>query len=129
MYRKIVAALFFLVLVFLANGALAQEAVCGNGVVEGSEQCDTTTGNETCATKGFDTGTLLCTNCVFDTSGCRDVLPPLPPEPMDQSNTINLTLFVVVVLIILGLAGLHHSKFRKKDSEPEVPVPENKAVD
>ncbi len=47
-------------------------AVCGNGVIEGGEQCDV--GNldgASCVTQGFAGGTLRCaTGCAFDVSGC-----------------------------------------------------------
>ncbi len=47
---------------------------CGDGVQNGSEQCD---GNDlngkTCQTQGFDTGTLSCSmNCTFNTTGCSN---------------------------------------------------------
>ena len=47
---------------------------CGNNVAEGTELCDgTDLGGESCATQGFDTGTLFCNfDCDgFDTSSCR----------------------------------------------------------
>ncbi len=45
---------------------------CGNGVIDGTEQCDLGTLNgQTCVTQGFAGGTLRCgAGCVFDTSGC-----------------------------------------------------------
>jgi len=48
------------------------EAYCGNGIVEGNEECDGTNLNEkTCVDLGYDTGTLQCSsNCLFDTSLC-----------------------------------------------------------
>lgn len=45
--------------------------VCGDGVVEGDEQCDG--GNlagQTCDGLGYFGGDLACDSCVFDTSGC-----------------------------------------------------------
>jgi len=46
---------------------------CGNGVVEGSEQCDDSDlDGQTCITQGFTSGTLSCTaSCTFDTSACN----------------------------------------------------------
>jgi hypothetical protein len=46
---------------------------CGNGDIDAGEQCDgTNLNNQTCATQGFDGGTLLCTGgCQFQTSGCH----------------------------------------------------------
>lgn len=47
-------------------------ATCGNGVKEGSEQCDgAQLGGQTCTGLGFDGGTLACTgSCTLDSSGC-----------------------------------------------------------
>ena len=45
---------------------------CGNGVIDGNEQCDggNLNGN-TCQQLGFDGGTLSCTaGCMLNTSGC-----------------------------------------------------------
>lgn len=46
--------------------------VCGNGVVDGSEQCDgTDLGGADCTTFGFSTGTLVCdTSCLYNVSSC-----------------------------------------------------------
>lgn len=45
---------------------------CGNGVKEGSEQCDgAQLGGQTCVGLGFDEGTLACSgSCTFDTGNC-----------------------------------------------------------
>lgn len=46
-------------------------AGCGNAVLEPGEDCDFGDLNgETCATQGFAGGTLGCTACALDTSGC-----------------------------------------------------------
>jgi predicted esterase len=63
---------------------------CGNGVVDGSEQCDgAMLGGATCASAtmgAFPSGTLACAaNCGFDMSGCMTVAggyagsPPVQP--------------------------------------------------
>ena len=46
--------------------------VCGNNLAQAPEDCDgVDLGGGTCATEGFDYGTLACTGaCTFDTSGC-----------------------------------------------------------
>ncbi|PIP26606.1 MAG: hypothetical protein COX31_01300 [Candidatus Moranbacteria bacterium CG23_combo_of_CG06-09_8_20_14_all_40_16] len=51
--------------------------VCGNNIVEWSEQCDGSALNgETCLSLGFDGGTLSCdTGCDFDVSECVDLGP------------------------------------------------------
>lgn len=45
---------------------------CGNGIVEGMEQCDRSDlDDQTCETLGYDGGTLGCTeSCLFDAAGC-----------------------------------------------------------
>lgn len=45
--------------------------ICGDSLVVGSEQCDTANLNgASCITQGFVSGTLACSSCSFDTSGC-----------------------------------------------------------
>jgi hypothetical protein len=48
------------------------ETGCGNGFIDGTEQCDgSDLGGATCSGQGFDGGTLSCTSsCTFDTSDC-----------------------------------------------------------
>lgn len=45
---------------------------CGDEVIQDGEECDGTNLNtQSCSTKGFSTGTLLCaSNCVFNTIQC-----------------------------------------------------------
>lgn len=45
---------------------------CGDGVVDGSENCDgTDLGGTDCAAQGYDAGTLACNaDCTFDVSAC-----------------------------------------------------------
>jgi hypothetical protein len=48
---------------------------CGNGFIEGGEECDAENLNgATCVTQGFAYGTLQCApDCTFDTGGCLAV--------------------------------------------------------
>ena len=48
------------------------QQVCGNGTIEGLEQCDgDTLGTASCETAGFHTGTVSCNaDCTLNTSGC-----------------------------------------------------------
>lgn len=48
-------------------------AYCGDGIVESGEACDGSLGSMTCATATMGAlphGTLKCTKCLFDTTGC-----------------------------------------------------------
>jgi hypothetical protein len=48
---------------------------CGNGVIEGNEECDSQDLNQqTCETLGASGGTLTCTvQCTYDLTGCQDI--------------------------------------------------------
>ena len=67
---------------------------CGDGIVDPGEECDQTTGGQTCASLGHYslTGTLSCTaDCRFDRSECGgrcgdNVVEPLQDEACDLTN-------------------------------------------
>ncbi|MDD5731577.1 MAG: hypothetical protein PHU42_01680 [Patescibacteria group bacterium] len=51
-------------------------AYCGDSVINGSEQCDGANLNgATCASRGFTDGTLSCSACSFNTTGCTTTIP------------------------------------------------------
>lgn len=58
-----------------APGTDVPTASCGDGVANGTEDCDgADLGGATCLGRGFDGGTLSCAaDCSFDTSGCTRV--------------------------------------------------------
>ena len=57
-----------------ADCASAPASLCGNGVIDSSEQCDPNGPNlngHTCVSEGFTRGTLQCSNsCTFNTACC-----------------------------------------------------------
>lgn len=57
----------------IETGGCTPLASCGNGVREGSEQCDGgQLGGQTCVGLGYDQGALACSpSCTLDTSGCE----------------------------------------------------------
>ncbi len=57
---------------FDRSGCHSANPVCGNGLVEGTEDCDGTDLNgRRCQDEGFDGGTLACkSDCTFDTTAC-----------------------------------------------------------
>jgi len=64
---------------------------CGDGAINGAEQCDgTQLGGATCTGLGFDAGTLACgRTCVYDTSSCTigGGCPPGPGFPASGQTT------------------------------------------
>lgn len=59
--------------VILACPAFAMSPVCGNTNSEVGEECDGLDLNsQTCQSAGFLYGTLACSACALDTTGCTD---------------------------------------------------------
>jgi hypothetical protein len=69
---------------FDTTGCTGTGPVCGDGVMQMGEQCDTADfGAETCQTQGFVSGQLLCTaDCRLDTSRCSDTEDCTAPPPV-----------------------------------------------
>ncbi|MFN2427714.1 MAG: hypothetical protein ABR587_14855 [Candidatus Binatia bacterium] len=61
------------VALLLSGGSLPPTGLCGDGIIDGGEDCDVgDLDGETCATQGFFNGTLACApGCSFDTSACN----------------------------------------------------------
>ena len=64
-------------------------SVCGNGVKEAGEDCDSTDlGGATCQSLGFESGTLSCVDCIYRTAAC--VMPSdaqlQPPAGFDRGD-------------------------------------------
>ena len=67
--------------IFAASDATVEAtikiSVCGNGIKEGSEQCDgSDLAGQSCTTEGYTGGTLSCSaSCTFNTSACTTAAP------------------------------------------------------
>jgi hypothetical protein len=63
--------------------------ICGNGVIEGGEMCDTNNfSGQTCSDFGFSLGTLTCINCQsISTVNCSNPPPP-PPSPPPAGGVV-----------------------------------------
>ena len=70
------------------NGACTVET-CGNGSVEGGEECDGADLNsEACSTQGFTAGQLACLqDCTFDIAACEN---PDPLKIMQSGSRIKM---------------------------------------
>jgi hypothetical protein len=70
---------------FSTYAVTIQVPVCGNGAVEGDEQCDMGDLNgQDCTARGYIQGELACTDsCTFDASGCQCQLPAPPCSKSD----------------------------------------------
>jgi len=89
-------------------------ASCNNdNVKDAGEACDgTDLAGETCADFGFVGGTLKCSSCVFDTSGCANYTPPVcNPNAWFLCNTLEGTVDDIfqagetMIGYILGIIG------------------------
>lgn len=98
-------------------------AVCGNNVFETGEECDELQlGGQTCASKGFESGTLKCTACKFDTSQCVSAQPETPVAPVERpsegrpielppvTDIGGIILIVVILAVLLFVYKLHMKK-------------------
>lgn len=79
------------------GGKPAATPKCGDGKVEGSEQCDKTDLNSsTCKSLGYDSGTLSCnTNCTFNVSACKSNTSSKFGKACQSSNDCGANLICV----------------------------------
>lgn len=82
--------------------ATVKIAVCGNGIIEGEEQCEgTNLAGKTCLGLGFGGGNLRCTSaCTLDISGCTAPLQP----PVGGGGPVYIPPLVETKVIIKGKA-------------------------
>jgi hypothetical protein len=78
---------------FDVSACVGTPAVCGDGILDGLEQCDgTVLGSTTCVDLGYAGGTLACDDsCTFDPSACtRPVCPNDVKEPGEDCDGTDL---------------------------------------
>lgn len=70
-------------------GATVQISVCGNGIIEGGEDCETAVSlTQTCVGLGYAGGTLTCDiSCSYDTTGCLAATPTPTPTSTPTSTS------------------------------------------
>lgn len=123
MISLILPALFYVSAQEASQEASTGEAVCGDGIISGDEECDgTNLGGQTCQSLGYYGGTLSCkADCTFNTSGCtaappraprggiipRIFPPPKPPLPSGNFNNDGLINFrdLSILLYWFGKTG------------------------
>lgn len=55
----------------LSHSAVQQQGYCGDGIIQTGEECESSNLNgNTCATFGFNTGSLSCNSCTLVKTGC-----------------------------------------------------------
>ncbi len=66
--------------------------VCGDGVIDGTEQCDgSNLGGQTCQSMGFIGGVLACSpSCQFDTTQCSRLCGNGQCDPLEECDGTNL---------------------------------------
>lgn len=74
-------------------GATIKISICGNGIIEGGEDCEGVNLNgQTCQSLGFGPGTLSCDiACTFDTYQCSPAPTPTPTQIPTPTPTLCLT--------------------------------------
>lgn len=69
--------------------ATVKISICGNGIIEGGEDCESINLNgNTCSTRGYTGGTLTCDiACTFDVTSCSTVVPTAAPTSTPTPTT------------------------------------------
>ena len=118
--------------VFAITAATAlEEAVCGNGIREGTEQCDgTDLAGETCISLDYASGNLSCNdNCTFNTSLCVSAIGSVcgnavcetdenittcpedcPSQTIPSEYWTYIAGIIIIIIIIIGGYWLFVSK-------------------
>jgi hypothetical protein len=76
----------------LGGSNIAASMVCGNGALEGSEQCEgAELGDATCMSLGYTGGTLACTAaCAYETGMCTSISPIIINELESTEDQIEI---------------------------------------
>lgn len=74
---------------FSPNGIIG--GICGNGVLEWDEQCDSSSfGELTCSDFGYEYGSLGCTNeCLIDYSQCTNEAPEEVEDSSEETDSVS----------------------------------------
>jgi len=75
--------------------------VCGDGVIEGDEECESVDDiNGTCESRGYTGGTIRCTNCKIDVGQCtmETIFGETTQEAIDYTIYMIVALFVIIVI-------------------------------
>ncbi|MFH0832534.1 MAG: PGF-pre-PGF domain-containing protein, partial [Candidatus Aenigmatarchaeota archaeon] len=88
-------------------------AVCGNNVKESGEDCDgTDLAGKTCVALGYDSGTLACSNCKFDSTNCKTKEVVTPTTKPKTDYTI-LGILALAFIALLGIIYYHKGKSKR----------------
>ena len=115
---------------FAVTGEKNQTAAassCGNNTRESGEECDgTDLAGQTCVSKGYAGGTLRCTNCKFDTTGCTASSSSSSSGSSSSSSssssggsatppkiTSDMLIIGIIVLIIIALGYVYYRHSKK----------------
>jgi len=104
-----------------AISSTVQLSVCGNGIIEGGEDCEKSIGTTSCITLGYGSGILSCDiACSYDTTNCSLIGPTLTPAPQPVTSTSVLSPTTVVVTTNLPTVPLFSLPIESTSNLPDV---------
>lgn len=80
--------------------------VCGDGIIAGGEECDgNNLGGQSCASLGYDSGTLRCSGCTLNVSSCVASGPVCGNGIIEAGEVCDGTNVSGLTCVDAGLAG------------------------